>query len=146
MVIPIIILVAIPIFLGIVAVSPFDQLEEFNDEMILEEPEFNDELISKEPDMNILYFLLIVIWTVILLRRLLLIKKGTFKTLFRIWKNTDGIKERNAIFIMGKRITIVLDEDLLMKLRRKQAKLIYESINHVSFSRVINEILRKCIK
>jgi len=78
MVIPIIILVAIPIFLGIVAVSPFDQVEEFNDE-IISEPEFNDELISEEPDMNILYFLLIGIWTIILLRRLLQIKKGTFK-------------------------------------------------------------------
>ncbi len=78
MVIPIIILVAIPIFLGIVAVSPFDQLEEFNDETILE-PEFNDETILEEPDMNILYFLLIGIWTIILLRMLLQIKKGTFK-------------------------------------------------------------------
>jgi NADH:ubiquinone oxidoreductase subunit 5 (subunit L)/multisubunit Na+/H+ antiporter MnhA subunit len=79
MVIPIIILVAIPIFLGIVFVPPFDMPEEFNDEMILEEPEFNDELISEEPDMNILYFLLTVIWTIILLRILLQIKKGTFK-------------------------------------------------------------------
>jgi hypothetical protein len=78
MVIPIIILVAIPIFLGIVAVSPFDQPEEFNDEIILE-PEFNDELILEEPDMTILYFLFIGIWTVILLRMLLQIKKGTFK-------------------------------------------------------------------
>ncbi len=79
MVIPIIILVAIPVFLGIVAVSPFDQIEEFNDEMILEEPEFSDEIILEEPDMNILYFLFIGIWTVILLRMLLQIKKGTFK-------------------------------------------------------------------
>ncbi len=78
MVIPIIILVAIPIFLGIVAVSPFDQVEEFNDETILE-PEFNDELIPEEPDMTILYFLFIGIWTVILIRMLLQIKKGTFK-------------------------------------------------------------------
>ena len=78
MVIPIIILVALPIFLGIVAVSPFDQLEEFNDEVILE-PEFNDEIILEEPDMNILYFLFIGIWAVILLRMLLQIKKGTFK-------------------------------------------------------------------
>jgi hypothetical protein len=78
MVIPIIILVAIPIFLGIVAVSPFDQVEEFNDE-IISEPEFNDELIPEEPDMTILYFLFIGIWTVILLRMLLQIKKGTFK-------------------------------------------------------------------
>ncbi len=79
MVIPIIILVTIPIFLAIVAVSPFDQPEEFNDEIILEEPEFNDEVILEEPDMNILYFLFIGIWTVILLRMLLQIKKGTFK-------------------------------------------------------------------
>ncbi len=79
MVMPIIILVAIPIFLGIVTVSPFDQPEEFNDEMILEEPEFNDEIILEEPDMTILYFLFIGIWAVILLRMLLQIKKGTFK-------------------------------------------------------------------
>jgi len=78
MVIPIIILVTIPIFLGIVAVSPFDQVEEFNDEIILEVPKFNDET-SSEPDMTILYFLFIVIWTIILMRMLLQIKKGTFK-------------------------------------------------------------------
>ena len=46
-------------------------------------------------------------------------------------------------FIMGKRITIVLDEDLVKKLREKQAKLIKESTNSISFSRVVNEILRK---
>jgi NADH:ubiquinone oxidoreductase subunit 5 (subunit L)/multisubunit Na+/H+ antiporter MnhA subunit len=79
MTIPIMILVAIPIFLGIVFVSPFDQPEEINDEIILEEPEFNDELILEEPSVNILYFLLIGIWTIILLRMLLQIKKGTFK-------------------------------------------------------------------
>jgi hypothetical protein len=78
MVIPIIILVTIPIFLAIVAVSPFDQPEEFNDEIILE-PEFKDEIILEEPDMTILYFLFIGIWTVILIRMLLQIKKGTFK-------------------------------------------------------------------
>jgi len=79
MVIQIIILAAIPIFLGIVAVSPFDQPEEFNDEIILE-PEFNDKIILvEEPGMNILYFLLIGIWIIILLRMLLRIKNGTFK-------------------------------------------------------------------
>jgi len=46
-------------------------------------------------------------------------------------------------FIMGKRITIVLDEDLVKKLREKQAKQIKESTNSVSFSRVVNEILHK---
>ena len=79
MAISIMILVAIPIFLGIVFVSPFDQPEKFNDEIILEEPEFNDEIILEEPGVNILYFLLIGIWTIILLRMLLQIKKGTFK-------------------------------------------------------------------
>ncbi len=49
-------------------------------------------------------------------------------------------------FIMGKRITVVLDEDLVKKLREKQAKQIKESIKSVSFSSVLNMTLRKCIK
>jgi hypothetical protein len=68
MVIPIITLVAIPIFLGIVVASPFDPPEE---------PK--NEIISKEPNDNILYFVLIVIWTIVFTRILLQIKKGTFK-------------------------------------------------------------------
>ncbi len=47
---------------------------------------------------------------------------------------------------MGDRITIVLDEDNMKKLREKQAKLIKESAKAVSFSRVINETLRKRAK
>ncbi len=47
---------------------------------------------------------------------------------------------------MAKRITIVIDDILLMKLRRKQAQLIKESVKSVSFSRVLNETLRKCMK
>ncbi len=68
MVIPIIILVAIPIFLGLVFVSPFDESEEVK-----------KEVISKEPDTNIVYFLLMGIWTLLLIRILFKIKKGTFK-------------------------------------------------------------------
>jgi len=68
MVIPIIILVAIPIFLGIVFVPPFDLPEEIN-----------HEVIPEEPDANILYFILIGIWFIIVMRILLKIKKGTFK-------------------------------------------------------------------
>lgn len=68
MVAPILILVAIPIFLGIVSVSPFDQPEEFNEEKI-----------SEEPDLSILYFMLMGIWIILLMRILLQIKKGTFK-------------------------------------------------------------------
>ena len=47
---------------------------------------------------------------------------------------------------MGKRVTIVLDDDLVKKLREKQAKLIKESTKSVSFSSVVNETLRKGIK
>jgi len=47
---------------------------------------------------------------------------------------------------MGKRITVVLDDDLVMKLREKQAKQIKESVKSVSFSRVLNMTLRKVIK
>jgi hypothetical protein len=68
MVIPIIILVAIPIFLGLVFVSPFDESEEVK-----------REVISKEPNTNIVYFLLMGIWTLLLIRILFKIKKGTFK-------------------------------------------------------------------
>ena len=47
---------------------------------------------------------------------------------------------------MSKRITIVLDDDLVKKLHEKQASLIKKSSNSVSFSSVLNEILRKAIK
>ena len=68
MVYPIIILVIIPIFLGIVYVSPLEPSEEV-------EPE----VISKDPDASILYFILLGIWTLFLLRIVFKIKKGTFK-------------------------------------------------------------------
>jgi hypothetical protein len=68
MVVPIIILVAIPIFLGIAFVPPFE-LPEKPDERV----------IPEEPDGNILYFILIGIWVIVLMRILLQIKKGTFK-------------------------------------------------------------------
>jgi len=68
MVIPIIILVAIPVFLGIVYVPPFDQPEEIE-----------REVISEEPDVSILYFILVGIWTLYLIKILLQIKKGSFK-------------------------------------------------------------------
>jgi len=68
MVIPIITIIAIPIFLGIVVVSPFD---------LPEEPK--NEIISEERNDNFLYIVLIVIWTIVLIRIFLQIKKGTFK-------------------------------------------------------------------
>lgn len=80
MVLPIIVVIAIPLFFGIMYSPPFDLPEEFNDEMISEEPnEFNDDVISEEPDTSILNFMLMVIWIIVLLRILLQVKKGTFK-------------------------------------------------------------------
>jgi hypothetical protein len=47
---------------------------------------------------------------------------------------------------MGKRVTVVLDDNLVKKLREKQAKLIKETTKSVSFSSVVNMTLRKGIK
>ncbi len=47
---------------------------------------------------------------------------------------------------MGKRTTIILDYDLLKKFHEIQAKQIKQSTKSVSFSRVVNEALRKSLK
>jgi len=47
---------------------------------------------------------------------------------------------------MPKRVTIVLDDDLAKKLRIIQSKKISKLTEHVSFSRVINDELRKTLK
>lgn len=48
--------------------------------------------------------------------------------------------------IKGTRVTIVLDDDLGKKLRVKQAKMIHDANTNVSYSRVINDALRKALK
>jgi len=50
------------------------------------------------------------------------------------------------MLIMAKRITLVLDDDIIKKLRTIQAKRIQTETTAVSFSKVINEILKKSIK
>ena len=47
---------------------------------------------------------------------------------------------------MIRRVTIMLDDDLLKKLRNKQAKLIKKSLKSISFSRVINDSLNDSLK
>ena len=47
---------------------------------------------------------------------------------------------------MGRRVTIILDDDLMKKLRERQAKLIKKSTGVVSFSRVLNDALREGFK
>jgi len=50
------------------------------------------------------------------------------------------------VMLMSKRVTIVLDDDLVKKLREIQSKLIKESASSVSFSRVLNDVVRKGLK
>jgi hypothetical protein len=44
---------------------------------------------------------------------------------------------------MSKRITIMLDDDNLKKLRNLQAKMIKDSNKSMSFSKVVNEVIKK---
>lgn len=46
----------------------------------------------------------------------------------------------------AKRVTIMLDDDLDRRLRLRQAKLITQTQNSVSFSSVINKIIRGELK
>ncbi len=47
---------------------------------------------------------------------------------------------------MSKRVTIVLDDDLAKKLHEIQAKMIKESSQSVSFSSVMNKMIRENLK
>jgi len=47
---------------------------------------------------------------------------------------------------MSKRVTIILDDDLDKKLRRLQAKMIQQEQTSYSYSRVVNDALRKALK
>jgi len=47
---------------------------------------------------------------------------------------------------MSKRVTIMIDEDLDKKLRIRQSKFIQQEQTSYSYSRVVNEILRKSLK
>ena len=47
---------------------------------------------------------------------------------------------------MSKRVTIMIDDDLDKKLRMRQAKLIAQEQSSYSYSKVVNESLRKILK
>jgi len=47
---------------------------------------------------------------------------------------------------MAKRITVVMDDDIDKKLRLRQAKIIQQEKASCSYSKVINDILRKALK
>lgn len=44
------------------------------------------------------------------------------------------------------RVTIMIDKEIDKKLRMKQAKMIQLTTANVSYSRVLNEVLRKALK
>ena len=47
---------------------------------------------------------------------------------------------------MSKRVTILIDEDLDKKIRMRQAKMIIQKQTSYSYSKVLNEALRKVLK
>ena len=47
---------------------------------------------------------------------------------------------------MSKRVTIIIDDDLDKKLRSLQAKMIQKEQSAYSFSKVVNETIRKTLK
>jgi len=47
---------------------------------------------------------------------------------------------------MGKRVTIMLDIDLDKKIRQLQAKMIQNTSSSVSFSMILNQVLRDSLK
>ena len=47
---------------------------------------------------------------------------------------------------MAERITIMLNGDIVKKIRKLQAKKITETSSSVSFSRIVNEVLEKGLK
>jgi hypothetical protein len=46
---------------------------------------------------------------------------------------------------MSKRITIMIDDDIDKKLRQRQAKMIQQISKSYSYSKTINDVLRKSI-
>ena len=47
---------------------------------------------------------------------------------------------------MSKRVTIMIDDELDKKLRLRQAKMIQQEQSSYSYSKVLNELLRKTLK
>ena len=54
--------------------------------------------------------------------------------------------QNHKIVMNTKRITIIIDDDLDRKLRALQAKQIMKSTKNVSFSNIMNQVLRKSLK
>ncbi len=65
--------IIIPIFIGIVFVPPFEPPQEQTEEI-----EIPDEPSVEIPNLDLLYFVLMLVWLFLLIRILFQIKRGTF--------------------------------------------------------------------
>lgn len=71
MVFQLVVVIMIPIFLGIVTISPFEE--------IIEEEPVEIAPIEPQSDFGVLYFILFAIWFLMVIRILYKLKRGTFK-------------------------------------------------------------------
>jgi len=66
---------------------------------------------------------------------------------YRNKMNENGLTYPISLqFEMSKRVTIVIDDDLDKKIRFRQAKIIQQKQASCSYSRVVNDALRKFLK
>ena len=72
---------------------------------------------------------------------------SVFGNCFHLWNfSYNVILSCYGIIFMSKRVTIMIDDDLDKKLRLRQAKLISQEQTSYSYSKVLNETIRKVLK
>ena len=70
-----------------------------------------------------------------------------FGNCFQLWNfSYNVILSYYGNNLMSKRVTIMIDDDLDKKLRLRQAKLISQEQTSYSYSKVLNETIRKVLK
>ena len=83
------------------------------------------------------------------------IKSKSYWNSWNLSKNTSSLFIPNKhmcidLFLLGwlmsKRVTIMIDDDLDKKLRLRQAKIIQQEQSSCSYSKVVNDVLRKVLK
>lgn len=71
-----------------------------------------------------------------------LLKNETFRHEYEL--NLNMMMSKYEMLV--KRITIIIDDDIDKKLRQYQSKMIQQNVESYSYSRTINDILRKGLK
>jgi hypothetical protein len=59
--------------------------------------------------------------------------------------SSSFISKLLTLYPMSKRVTIMIDDDLDKKLRQRQAKMIQQNQTSYSYSKTLNELLRKAL-